>query len=103
MTDIAIVTATFGDPADAALVARRLLEERLAACASLADVTSVYRWQDVIEQSAETMLTAKTTIELAAQVAARITQLHSYHLPVVERWPVAVDDAVAAWVKEATG
>ena len=103
MTDIAIVQATFGDPADAALVARRLLEERLAACAQLADVTSVYRWQDVIEQSAETMLTAKTTIELAAQVAARIAQLHSYHLPVVERWPVAVDDAVAAWVKEATG
>ena len=103
MTDIAIVQATFGDPADAALVARRLLEERLAACAQLADVTSVYRWEDVIEQSAETMLTAKTTIELAAQVAARITQLHSYHLPVVERWPVAVDDAVAAWVKESTG
>ena len=103
MTDIAIVQATFGDPADAALVARRLLEERLAACAQLADVTSVYRWQDVIEQSAETVLTVKTTIELATQATARIAQLHSYHLPVIERWPVAVDDAVAAWVKEATG
>lgn len=103
MTDIAIVQASFGDPAEAALAARRLMEERLAACVSLADVTSIYRWQDVVDEAAETVLTAKTTIELAAQTAARIVQLHSYDLPVVERWPVAVDDAVAEWVRKSTG
>jgi periplasmic divalent cation tolerance protein len=103
MTDIAIVQAAFGDPAEAALVARKLLEERLAACVSLTDTVSMYRWQDVVQEAAETALTAKTTIDLAAQAAARIAQLHSYDLPVVERWPVAVDEAVATWVRNATG
>ncbi len=103
MSDIAIVQATFGDPAEAALVARKLLEERLAACTSLAPVTSIYRWQDVVEEAAETVLTAKTTIDLASHVAARIAQLHSYDLPVIERWPVAVDEAVAEWVRKTTG
>jgi periplasmic divalent cation tolerance protein len=103
MSDIAIVQAAFGDPAEAALVARKLLEERLAACTSLAPVTSVYRWQDVVEEAAETVLTAKTTIELATQAAARIAQFHSYDLPVIERWVVAVDDAVASWVRDSTG
>ncbi|WP_066592948.1 divalent-cation tolerance protein CutA [Sphingomonas pruni] len=103
MTDIAIVQASFGDPAEAALVARKLLEERLAACTSLMPVTSIYRWQDVTQEAAETVMTAKTTIELASQVAARIGQLHSYDLPVIERWPVAVDEAVAAWVRDTTG
>ncbi|MGN6817753.1 MAG: divalent-cation tolerance protein CutA [Sphingomonas sp.] len=103
MSDIAIVQATFGDPAEAALVARKLLEEKLAACTSLMPVTSVYRWQDVVEEAAETVLTAKTTLDLATQVAARIAQLHSYDLPVVERWAVAVDDAVASWVRDSTG
>ncbi len=103
MTDIAIVQASFGDPGEAALVARKLLEEKLAACTSLAPVTSIYRWQDVVEETAETVLTAKTTIELATQVAARIAQLHSYDLPVVERWPVAVDAGVAEWVHKSTG
>jgi len=103
MSDIAIVQASFGDPAEAALVARKLLEERLAACTSLAPITSLYRWQDVVEEAAETVLTAKTTLDLATQAAARITQLHSYDLPVVERWAVAVDEAAAKWVREATG
>jgi periplasmic divalent cation tolerance protein len=103
MSDIAIVQASFGDPGEAALVARKLLEERLAACTSLVPVTSIYRWQDVVEETAETVLTAKTTVELAAQAAARIAQLHSYDLPVVERWPVAVDQAVAEWVRKSTG
>lgn len=103
MTDIAIVQASFGDPAEAALVARKLLEEKLAACTSLVPVTSIYRWQDVVEETAETVLTAKTTIDLATQAAARIAQLHSYDLPVVERWPVAVDEAVAEWVRKSTG
>jgi periplasmic divalent cation tolerance protein len=103
MTDIAIVQSSFGDPGEAALVARKLLEERLAACTSLMPITSIYRWQDVTKEAAETVMTAKTTIELATQVAARIGQLHSYDLPVIERWPVAVDDAVAAWVRDTTG
>jgi periplasmic divalent cation tolerance protein len=103
MSDIAIVQASFGDPGEAALVARKLLEERLAACTSLVPVTSIYRWQDVVEETAETVLTAKTTVELATQAAARIAQLHSYDLPVVERWPVAVDQAVAEWVRKSTG
>ena len=77
--------------------------KRLAACTSLMPVTSIYRWQDVTQEAAETVMTAKTTIELATQVAARIGQLHSYDLPVIERWPVAVDEAVAAWVKNTTG
>ena len=102
MSDIAIVQASFGDPGEVALVARKLLEERLAACTSLVPVTSIYRWQDVVEETAETVLTAKTTVELATQAAARIAQLHSYDLPVVERWPVAVDQAVAEWVRKST-
>jgi periplasmic divalent cation tolerance protein len=103
MTDIAIVQASFGDPGEAALVARKLLEERLAACTSLVPITSIYRWQDVTQEAAETMMTAKTTIELATQVAARIAQLHSYDLPVIERWSVAVDEAAATWVRDTTG
>ena len=43
MSDIAIVQASFGDPGEAALVARKLLEERLAACTSLVPVTRASR------------------------------------------------------------
>lgn len=103
MTDIAIVQVSFADRAEADRVAQALIEERLAACASLSDATSIYHWQGEVERAAEVILTIKTTTMLARRAAERIAALHSYTLPVIERWAVSVDDAVAQWVAESTG
>ena len=45
----------------------------------------------------------KTTPELAARLRARIAELHSYDMPVIEAWPVAAGSAVFKWVHSATG
>ena len=98
MNEIAIVRVSFGTPDEAALVARTLVEERLVACATIAGGTSVYRWQDVVEESDETIVIFKTSLDAAPGAAARIAALHSYDLPVIERWAATVDDAVFEWV-----
>ncbi len=103
MSDIAIVQVSFGDPAEAAHVARVLVDERLVACATVSNGTSVYRWDGAVEQSEEVIVAFKTTIDLAARAGARIAALHSYDLPVIESWPVSVAEEVAAWVHDSTG
>jgi len=103
MSDITIVRATFADRDEAARVARLLVGERLAACASLGAATSIYRWRGAVEEADEVVLTVKTLADLAEKAAARIADLHSYDLPVIERWPVTVDKAVAQWVREGVG
>ena len=71
-------------------IARRLVDERLAACVSiLAPCRSVYRWQGKLCQDDEVPLLIKTTAEGFAGVAALIRQLHPYELPEI----VAVDIA----------
>jgi len=79
-----ICLCTCPDADVAERIATALVEERLAACVNvLPAVTSIYRWQGVVERAGETMLLAKTTRERLAALGARIVALHPYELPEV--------------------
>lgn len=102
MSRILLVRTTFGDPDEAARIARLMIEDRFAACASIAPTRSVYRWQGTIETDDETVVLFKTTPDRAAALRAAIGTLHSYDLPVIEAWEAEVDPAVAAWIDAGT-
>ena len=103
MSDIALVRVTFGDPDEAARIGHRMVEERLAACVNVdAPCMSTFRWHDTIDMAEEVTATFKTTVALAHRLAQRVADLHSYDQPVIETWPVAVDEAIASWVSSAT-
>lgn len=103
MSDIALVRVTFSDPDEAGRIGRQMIEERLAACVNVdAPCISTFRWRDRIETAEEVAATFKTTIMLARRLIERVAALHSYDQPVIESWPAAVEDGVAAWVRDAT-
>ncbi len=77
-----IVMTTVVSPEEGSRLGRTLVEERLAACATLLPpVHSVYRWQGRIESSAETMLLLKTALDQLPALEARLEELHSYQTP----------------------
>lgn len=77
-----VVLTTAADAEQARRLGRQLVEERLAACATLLPgAESIYRWQGRIESSAETVLLLKTDPEHLAALAARLHELHSYETP----------------------
>lgn len=77
-----IVLTTAANPEEAASLARTLVEERLAACATLIPtVESIYHWQGTIESSRETMLLLKTGADQIAALETRLHALHSYQTP----------------------
>lgn len=81
-TTARIVLTTAANPEEAARLARTLVEERLAACASaIPTVESIYWWQDKVESASETMLLMKTSAEKLAALEARLHELHSYETP----------------------
>jgi periplasmic divalent cation tolerance protein len=87
-----IVLTTTANPEEAARLGRTLVEERLAACATLLPAAqSIYRWQGRIESSSETLLLLKTGPHQLAALQARLLQLHSYQTP--EFLVLAVDSA----------
>lgn len=77
-----IVLTTADNPKEAAHLARTLVEEGLAACATMIPaVQSIYRWQGEIQLATETMVLLKTGPEQLAALEARLIELHSYQTP----------------------
>jgi periplasmic divalent cation tolerance protein len=86
MTDPApqarLVLTTADNPKEAGQLARTLVEERLAACATLIPaVQSIYHWEGRVETGNESLLLLKTTAEQLPALQARLLQLHSYQTP----------------------
>ncbi|HEY1896003.1 MAG TPA: divalent-cation tolerance protein CutA [Terracidiphilus sp.] len=77
-----VVLTTAASPEEARMLGRALVDEHLAACATMIPaVESIYRWKGNIESSNETMLLLKTGVDQLAALETRLRQLHSYEVP----------------------
>ena len=64
------------------LLAKDLVEARLAACVNvLAPCRSFYRWEGALQEDGEVPLLIKTTAKLYPAVESYIQQHHPYDLP----------------------
>ncbi|HKT81472.1 MAG TPA: divalent-cation tolerance protein CutA [Vicinamibacterales bacterium] len=104
MTNFVLVLTTVPVGELGESLARRLVDERLAACVNvLAPMTSFYRWEGRVERDVERQLIIKTTREQVDVVRARLAECHSYELP--EFLVLEVADGARAyldWVRDAT-
>jgi len=85
-------------------LARKLVEERLAACVNqVPGIRSVYRWEGKLEEDEEVLLLIKTTGERLEALMKRVPELHPYRVPEVLALPVAQGHPpYLAWLAEAT-
>ena len=82
-------------------LAREVVQRRLAACAQIQAVESLYHWQGELCEDAEWRLLLKTTQARQAALAALVADLHPYELPALLSLPVQwVEPAFAAWIAE---
>lgn len=104
MTDLVIVLTTVGDDGRAEPLARRLVEEGLAACVNVfPPMTSFYRWKGQIERDTERQMVIKTTRDRVAALEGRVRELHPYELPEFVVVPVeGGSEAYLKWVEEQT-
>lgn len=100
MIDKIVVLTTCGSEAEADRIARTLVEERLAACASVVpQVRSHYRWKDAVESAQEWLILIKSSRELYAELEARLAAIHSYEVPEILALPVeAGSTAYLEWL-----
>jgi len=91
-------------PPDAAkTLARTLVDEELAACVNMTEITAIYRWDGEIIEDDEVALLAKTTADRYQALADRVVELHPYEVPCIERFDEDdVFDGYAEWVADET-
>ena len=102
--EFAIVYTTAGSAEEADKLAEGLVDQKLAACAQMLPIKSIYRWKGVVERAEETLLIIKTRKEFTDRVIAWLKEHHSYEVPEA----VCVDiagglDEYLKWIEEETG
>ncbi len=100
MSLIAVIT-TVDQREQAHRIATTLVQRRLAACAQISEIDSIYRWQGEVRQEPELRILFKTTAEAYAALEAALRELHPYALPQIVALPVEqVFAPYAQWVNE---
>jgi periplasmic divalent cation tolerance protein len=81
-------------------IAETLLESKLVACVNIIPgISSIYHWQDAIEQDDEILLIAKTRAAHFDRLATTVKRVHPYDVPEVIAMPiVAGSNEYLAWI-----
>lgn len=95
-----LVITTCPNPTAARRLARRLVEEQLAACVNTLPIAqSVYRWRGKVQSTREWLLLIKSRCADYPRLEARICALHPYELPEIIAVPIARGlAAYLAWI-----
>jgi periplasmic divalent cation tolerance protein len=98
-----LVVTTLGTREQALALGRDMVERRLAACAQVTAIDSIYRWQGAVHQEPEFRLLLKTHADGYAALAAAIQAQHPYALPALHAVAtVQAHAAYAEWVQAST-
>lgn len=93
------VLTTVDDAIRARALAVELVERKLAACAQISKIESVYRWQGETAQEIEYRVLLKTTDARYAELEHAIGELHPYDTPAIVALPIEHAEAdFADWV-----
>lgn len=84
-----VVYITAPNEEEAAVIAKTLVGEKLAACVNIVKgLRSIYRWKDAIEDDTEVLMIAKTQKGLFGSLSAKVRELHSYTVPEIIALPI---------------
>lgn len=103
LSPLCVATTTVGSEAQAMELARAMVALRLAACAQVEPIRSVYVWDGATCDEPEWRISFKTRPALEPQLRAAVHQRHPYTLPQWVVGGVQGSAAYAAWVDEGTG
>jgi periplasmic divalent cation tolerance protein len=99
---VVLITASSREEADR--IARRLVEDRLAACVNIIpQMRSIFVWEQKLSQEEEVLLVVKSRRARFQQLAGAVKRLHSYSVPEIIALPVVMGSAdYLRWVSEST-
>lgn len=97
-TTYLLVLTTSDDKEALQLIGRRLVEQRLAACAQISGpIQSYYTWKGKVETATEWVCAVKTTRKAWPRVCSAIQESHNYETPEIVSLPI--EDGSAAYLR----
>jgi periplasmic divalent cation tolerance protein len=95
-----VVSFTAKNEKEGMRIGETLIREKIAACSNVVPIKSIYWWKGEVQRGKEVAVFIKTRNNLFKEVVKRIRELHSYELPVIEKYDVETYPEVERWVGE---
>ena len=98
----ALIWCPVGSLEEAKLLAHRLIEEELVACANiLPGVTSIFSYEGITQEADEVVLVCKTRDALLNDAITRLCAMHSYDVPAICGWRAdKAPDVTLEWLSD---
>ena len=102
--DMLTVLCTVPGADAAGKISSAVVEEKLAACASvIPGLSSIYWWKGELCRESELLLVMKTRADLFDSLKERILSLHPYELPEIVALPIAAGhEPYLKWIAAST-
>jgi periplasmic divalent cation tolerance protein len=86
---VLLALSTFPDQETARSVSNDLVTKKLAACANILPIESIYRWKEQIESGNETLVLFKLSEDRRSDFQEKLRSLHPYEVPEIIFVPVS--------------
>ena len=83
-----LVIAVTSDNESARIIARLLVESKLAACVQIFPIESIYTWKNEVCSEGEVMLFIKSKAALFDKIKTSIKENHKYEVPEIIQIPI---------------
>ena len=102
MSDAEIIYITCKDKQEALNISDQLLQAKLIACSNIIDgMTSVFFWQDQVQNNNEVVLILKTLSSHFKKIEDLVNKIHSYQVPCIVSIPLSnCSEPYLQWIKE---
>ena len=86
---LCLVYMTAGSLEEAKNIGQILVKKNLAACVNLLEnITSIYKWENKLEEGQEVVMIAKTRKRLMPKLIETVKRLHRYDCPCILDLPI---------------
>ncbi len=101
---VVFITYPKNSEGDAKELARKLVENKLAACVNIVDgINSIYFWQGNIEDDQEKLLIVKTKSALFDELKKFVKENHPYSVPEIIAMPIILgNEDYLNWLEDST-
>lgn len=105
MNEYLVILVTASSDVQARRIARKLLQDKLAACVNFIPVDSMFVWKGEIQEEEEVLMIIKSRAEVFDDLMNAVKSIHTYDTPEIIGMPVVLgSDDYLKWIKnEVTG
>jgi len=98
-----VIISTYPNKKSITKIANELVQNNIVACVNIIKISSIYSWQEKIENSSEYLALFKTTQKNKKSLKEKIKSTHPYHVPEIAEINItSINNSYLKWLVEST-